>query len=392
MAEDQKRVLHIMSSFGGGISTFIQNLAVEAPSYKMMFDVATYHQVPDPFLQRIESSKGQVFYLQNPKEKGWSAFQQSFNNILLTHSYSAVYCHIAGYRALIYYRLIKKHSPQLAQNFYIHAHYKYSNEAVPLHIEIKRRWDQRINASLSKEKVGCSHQAISALFSLKAGENFIVIPNSIEPSDWVKSSAVKKSLRKSWRDSWGLSEEDLVIAQVGRLEAVKNHAFTFQLIKQCRSLKQTLYLIVAGEGKLEEQLKRQVKEAGLDSQIKFLGRIHPLADLFPAVDAVILPSFSEGLGTIAIEAQAAGLPTIASDAVSHEVDLKLGLVKRISLEAPHEHWCSEIMTLIEEKRKNSFPSSETRVKRIQDKKFTNQAATQLFRKLLDQEIKHFQLD
>lgn len=391
MTNKQKRVLHIMSSFGGGISTFIQNLASEARFYNMIFDVATFHQVPQTFSQRIEASQGQIYLLQNPKQKGWSAFQKSFNSILQSDHYDAVYCHISGYRALGYFRLVKAHSPQLAQNFYIHAHYKFSDEAIPLHTELKRQLDRKINRSLSKVKVGCSRQAINALFGLRHGENFIVIPNSIDPTEWVKGPAEAQMLRKKWRQNWGLTENDIIIAQVGRLEAVKNHAFTFELIKDCQQASQPLHLIVAGEGKMAEQLKSQVEASNLDSHIKFLGRISPLTDLLPAVDAVILPSFSEGLGTIAIEAQAAGIPTLTSDAVSKEVDLGLGLVKHLSLEAPLKQWGKELMTLVE-RRKMSFPPNQVRIEQIENKKFTNRSAAELFRKLLDQEIRHFQLD
>lgn len=65
-------------------------------------------------------------------------------------------------------------------------------------------------------------------------------------------------------------------------------------------------------------------------------------DLLQAMDCFVFPSHYEGLGIVAVEAQAAGLPTLCSDAVPDEVDLT-DLVKHIPLSAPVEEWCNAIM-------------------------------------------------
>jgi glycosyltransferase involved in cell wall biosynthesis len=57
-----------------------------------------------------------------------------------------------------------------------------------------------------------------------------------------------------------------------------------------------------------------------------------------ALDVLLLPSLREGLPLVGIEAQAAGVPLLASAAVTDELDVVPGLVHRLSLAEPAEAW------------------------------------------------------
>ena len=56
------------------------------------------------------------------------------------------------------------------------------------------------------------------------------------------------------------------------------------------------------------------------------------------MDIFILPSFYEGLGLVLIEAQAAGLPCIFSDAVPDEAEVIPDLTERLSLRDGARNW------------------------------------------------------
>lgn len=60
---------------------------------------------------------------------------------------------------------------------------------------------------------------------------------------------------------------------------------------------------------------------GIASAVHFLGQISDVQDIYQALDLFVLPSLYEGLGMVAIEAQASGLPCICSERVSNEVAL-----------------------------------------------------------------------
>ena len=65
-------------------------------------------------------------------------------------------------------------------------------------------------------------------------------------------------------------------------------------------------------------------------------------ELLSAMDVFVLPSLFEGLGIVYIEAQAAGLPTFASDAVPEEAFVTQ-LIKRIPLSASEQDWAEKIL-------------------------------------------------
>ena len=55
-----------------------------------------------------------------------------------------------------------------------------------------------------------------------------------------------------------------------------------------------------------------------------------------------MPSISEGLGIAALEAQAAGIPSLISTGVPEETDMGIGLVERVD---PHnaEQWANAML-------------------------------------------------
>ena len=66
-----------------------------------------------------------------------------------------------------------------------------------------------------------------------------------------------------------------------------------------------------------------------------------------ASDVLLFPSRGEGLGMVAVEAQAAGLPVLASSAVPRECVVVPGLVRFQKLEAGASQWAADLLELAE---------------------------------------------
>ena len=80
--------------------------------------------------------------------------------------------------------------------------------------------------------------------------------------------------------------------------------------------------------------------------MKFLGRREDLNQLYQAMDCFVLPSLFEGLGIVLIEAQAAGLPCLASaEVIPSMVQLSPELMHFISLDTPPAFWAEQILKL-----------------------------------------------
>lgn len=76
---------------------------------------------------------------------------------------------------------------------------------------------------------------------------------------------------------------------------------------------QTLHL--AGYGPLEGELRRRVRDLGLEKQVIFEGALsnRAVCRLLATTSMLLLPSLEEQFGNVVIEAQAMGLPVIVSD-------------------------------------------------------------------------------
>ncbi len=72
---------------------------------------------------------------------------------------------------------------------------------------------------------------------------------------------------------------------------------------------------------MEAEIRILAKKLLVENKVIFMGQRDDVVPLLEAMDVFVFPSLYEGLGIVAIEAQAMGLPVIASVNVPTEVDL-----------------------------------------------------------------------
>ena len=73
--------------------------------------------------------------------------------------------------------------------------------------------------------------------------------------------------------------------------------------------------VICGTGPLLQKLKEQVKSAGLEQKVVFLGRVDrkKLIKIYQGATIYVVSSIYEGLPTVLLEAMACGLPVVATD-------------------------------------------------------------------------------
>ena len=109
----------------------------------------------------------------------------------------------------------------------------------------------------------------------------------------------------------GIPEDAVVFISIGELNRNKNHAVLLRALQKLDH--PHLHLIIAGTGKLADELKALAKEYRIEERVHIVGFRTDVADLLHASDVFCFPSRREGLGFTAIEAMAAGLPLITSN-------------------------------------------------------------------------------
>lgn len=112
----------------------------------------------------------------------------------------------------------------------------------------------------------------------------------------------------------GLDRDTPVVLSVGNLVPVKGQDL---LIEACARLARVGvrfrgYLI--GDGPLRAPLDRQAADLGLSDRFRLLGALpsHELPDWYRAADVFALPSHSEGVPNVQLEAMACGVPFVGS--------------------------------------------------------------------------------
>ena len=103
-----------------------------------------------------------------------------------------------------------------------------------------------------------------------------------------------------------------------------------------------LWLI--GDGSERKAIESLVSELKLEDAVWLCGQRNDVNVLMQGMDCFVFSTLSEGLGIVAIEAQASGLPTVVSDGVPKDVLLT---EKAIMLELGKgcEYWADEILKL-----------------------------------------------
>lgn len=100
---------------------------------------------------------------------------------------------------------------------------------------------------------------------------------------------------------------------VGRLHAVKDHAFLVRACAQLRARGLDFCCDIAGEGPERPRLEEQIRERGLQDRVTLLGHASrkQTDSLYRRADLVVLTSRSEGIPLVLMEAMARGKVVLA---------------------------------------------------------------------------------
>ncbi|WP_412565014.1 glycosyltransferase [Thalassobius sp. MITS945101] len=101
---------------------------------------------------------------------------------------------------------------------------------------------------------------------------------------------------------------------VGRLAAVKGVPVLLEALKSARGHRPDLQLTLIGDGPERAGLEAEAKALGLSGAVHFVGykSQSEVAETLKSVDALVLPSFAEGVPVVLMEAMAASLPVITT--------------------------------------------------------------------------------
>lgn len=128
-----------------------------------------------------------------------------------------------------------------------------------------------------------------------------------------------------------------VIGHIGRFQTPKNHELLIDIFYELYLKNPDYRLILIGIGNLEEKIRIKVSALGLEHAVLFLGQVDFACKFLSAFDIFLLPSLYEGFPTVLLEAQANGLPSIASGTITPSIAIT-DLVHFVGLDDSKQCW------------------------------------------------------
>lgn len=151
-------------------------------------------------------------------------------------------------------------------------------------------------------------------------DKVLVIHNAIDLSTYPGPA------EKNMRDELGIPKDAILAATAGRLSPEKNHLGLVQAAKRVLSENPDVYFVVFGEGFLRPELEKAVADAGIRDRFFLPGFRNDVRSLLHECDIFVLPSHTEGLPNVVLEAFACRKPVVATrvggtpEVVLHGVD------------------------------------------------------------------------
>jgi len=343
------RVLNMVYSLGsGGIERFSVECYRHINCQLIEMDFVTKRNKSEFYDEDIKKLGGRKISLSNTAVvKGFSAKIQMLVKAikLFNDGYNVAYFNISSPADAIKYPLLSRIAG--IKKTVVHAHSSLDSKRGLIH-SIANSIGRLYLSNSTIKKVACSESAALWMFGEKTckDRHYTEIKNGID----IDLYRFNPHTRNEYRKQLGISESTLVVGQVGRFVALKNHDFTLQVAKELIEKNIDCYFVFAGDGRLKSDCEKLAKKMGISDRILFLGNRKDVGGLLQSFDIFVMPSEYEGLPLAAIEAQTSGCRCVFSNGITKETDVT-GNCTFLPLEK--EYWVKEIMSFAPSDRNES---------------------------------------
>ena len=355
------RVLQIVDSLGmGGAETWLIGLLrLWSKNHACSIDFLAASGNPQIFDEAAHQLGARVHYVRFGRAQ-MPRFAVEFRRILREGRYDAIHDHqdyISGWHFLMGEGLLP---PVRVTHVHNPSYQILNNYGVTTMRRLTARVGKSFVARYATHITGTSRQIISEYgFDMPS---FRRIPKAalycgFDTTRFLGDSAATKTII---RREFGWPVDAKVILFAGRIdESVdlahprihKNSAFAVSVgIECCRRDSRVRMLLAGARSAAVPILEQLIADSGLEGRIQFVGIRQDIERLMLGSDVLLFPSRGEGLGMVAVEAQAAGLPVLASTHVPRECVVVPELVRFKEVAAGVESWADDLLQMTTQPR------------------------------------------
>lgn len=190
-----------------------------------------------------------------------------------------------------------------------------------------------------------NNKQIIEYFCNKNDSNYKIIPLGINKD----SFKFDQSKRDKIRQLYNVSDNEFMIGQIGRVCSTKNQLFSCKVLEKLNNKKIKLFIFgkIIDKASLEYAAEHNLKN------IKFVGEVNNVNEIYSALDLFIFPSKHESAGFVLYEALENGCPSIISDNIPTDgIQSRALSIKKLNLDV----WEREIERAYNEKWQRDFNS------------------------------------
>lgn len=321
------RVLHVVGSLGwAGVETVVMNYYRHIDASQVQFDFISSSKEKERYDDEIIERGGVIYRLPSRSREPF-AYMKTLAKVMKVNNYRIVHIHSNSASMAMDAIVAKSCGVKVIIG---HSHNTSCN-ILWQHYLFKPMVNWVVNC-----RFACSKEAGKWVFGNRRCQ---IINNAV----CINKYQFDNRVREEYRKDLGIKNKK-VIGFVGRLHPQKNCYKLFDLLKEVRK-SQDAVLILVGEGKEQEGLKKYAEEIGVSDSVIFLGKREDVNKLYSVMDVFCLPSLFEGLPVVLVEAQAAGIPCVISDRVP-AINLSEKLFS-LSLEENDRIWADKIVEVMD---------------------------------------------
>ena len=270
------------------------------------------------------NSLGGELYFAPPRNKKSLQYANYLKKLLIRNYYDII--HVHGNSGTMALELMIAKSANIKKRI-AHTH-SSANKYKLLHYVLKKSMND--NAT---HFIASSEKAAKWSFN----NDYVILKNGIEVDKFLFNYKTRKKHRKLLN-----LENKFVIGHIGHMTPVKNHDFLIDIFNEVYKKNLNSILLLIGDGKNKSKILEKIEKLSLTKSVIMLGNRSDVNELLQAMDVFVFPSKNEGLGIVTIEAQAAGLKCIVSDAVPLETKITNN-IEYLPLELPASEWAEAIL-------------------------------------------------
>jgi glycosyltransferase involved in cell wall biosynthesis len=179
-----------------------------------------------------------------------------------------------------------------------------------------------------------------------------------------------------------LNERENLVGYVGRLSEEKGVLNFFKAIPKVIKEKENLEFLIGGDGQLRDEIERYLDEENLNDKVKLVGWIphDKLPDYMSELKLVVLPSYTEGLPNIMLEAMACGTPVLATPVGAIPDVIKDGETGFILEDNSPECIAKNVIRALNDSNLDIIVKN---AKELIEEEYTYEAAVERYRKILE---------